>query len=204
MSVGSARRPVKGMDAYEYMLDTPLAMTDKLKRDFDRLIQDKSKLADLAYNLAVSAWRLTDWVWRFDEILRPGINTRFGCDNLAAFQADIRSKSPSLGLCADVANGSKHFVMGSENQRKLVPTGDKRQSTENDDRAPLSLSAVLTGSGSGLALPTSVLAITRADGAFDRAEEVFESALEFWLDFLKFHGLISAKPSYRRRSRRTT
>jgi hypothetical protein len=57
-----------------------------------------------AFNCAVTAWHLTDWVWRD---LRRSKKTLPG-ERLSDFKQSCASQSPALHLCGFIANASKH------------------------------------------------------------------------------------------------
>lgn len=73
----------------------------------------------LAYNVAVTAWHMTDWVWMLDPPTRAKIGARFnfqftetnsGLDKgLLKFQEAVVAACPALYACREVANASKHM-----------------------------------------------------------------------------------------------
>jgi hypothetical protein len=75
-------------------------MADKLYweiREYDAEIELEKKLWR-GFNCAVTAWHITDWLWR-------------ECDEeqtLAEFQQEMIQKCPALLSCRYIANASKH------------------------------------------------------------------------------------------------
>jgi hypothetical protein len=65
-----------------------------------------------AFNCAVTSWHLTDWTWEFiDEPTKLLISDQLGTplDSLEQFQQALRNRHPSLRVCWQLCNGSKHF-----------------------------------------------------------------------------------------------
>jgi hypothetical protein len=67
-----------------------------------------------AFNCAVTAWHVTDWLWldiipevraRLEEKTQRRLNR---CEE---FQAYVRDACPELKLCHQIANGSKHCLL---------------------------------------------------------------------------------------------
>jgi hypothetical protein len=69
-----------------------------------------------AYNSAVTAWHLVDWIWcTADQKLRAQLAEKFHFDipssarkGLARFSDSIARDCRALHLCRIIANGSKH------------------------------------------------------------------------------------------------
>jgi len=79
---------------------------------------DVTGRAYIAFNCAVTAWHMTDWVWaELDQSQREKVQTLAGTScKLAAteplpLQEYARLSSPALKLCESLANGSKHCVL---------------------------------------------------------------------------------------------
>jgi hypothetical protein len=86
----------------------------------------------IAWNAAVTAWHLTDWLWASNQDTRVLLSKRYGfnydeaTDNgrekgLQKFQKIVREKCRELHICEEIANASKHM------RRR---TNDKDISTE--------------------------------------------------------------------------
>ena len=50
------------MTDYSFALRSPADLLEKLKRELERLQQDETYQSDHAFNFAVTAWHMTDWV----------------------------------------------------------------------------------------------------------------------------------------------
>ena len=70
-----------------------------------------------AWNCAITAWHITDWVWEnFSDELRKELRTK----DVFEFQEYVRSQCPALKLCYQIATGSKHFLMKNNNTDPIV------------------------------------------------------------------------------------
>jgi hypothetical protein len=65
--------------------------------------------SDHAFNFSVTVWHITDWFcWHvLDQV--SGLTAKQTEKALADFQIYVRSKSPALSACYDLARGAKHF-----------------------------------------------------------------------------------------------
>lgn len=200
MTIGSIRKPMSGLVDYEYQFDTPRAVLAKLKRDLDRFREDRTRGPDHAYSFALSAWGMAGWLWRFDEILRPDAAKRFGYGSFDEFRRFIMLESDAISICADLANGSKHFVLGRVKERPdpdAVAAGpsDTETSTEGDRD-----DAVVDRSGRPIFI-RKILHIRVTDGSVRPAEEILSAAYEYWNEFLKQRRLIEDVAPRRRNVR---
>lgn len=72
-----------------------------------------------AFNTAVTAWHLTDWLWQYDCATRKKLATKFQfvfeCTptgikrGLEKFQEAVVLHCDELKVCREIANGSKHM-----------------------------------------------------------------------------------------------
>jgi hypothetical protein len=78
-------------------LTSPRDLLDKLMYDYKRLMDDKGQQAMLytAYDFFVTAYSLVDWVKKHKHLTPPQIKMIY--DQMI------------IKICADIANGSKHF-----------------------------------------------------------------------------------------------
>jgi hypothetical protein len=84
---------------------------------------DVTGRAYIAFNCAVTAWHMTDWVWaELDQSQREKIQKLAGTNcalvetNPRPLQTYARGNSDALKLCELVANGSKHCFLIKGNQ----------------------------------------------------------------------------------------
>ncbi len=66
---------------------------------------EPDELSYRAFNCAVTAWQLTDWVWSDLTIEQ---RTALNITSLSGFQEYCRSKCRSMYLCRYIATASKH------------------------------------------------------------------------------------------------
>ena len=52
------------MTDYAFALGTPADLLEKLSREIERFRQDEQNQSDHAFNFAVTAWHITDWVYK--------------------------------------------------------------------------------------------------------------------------------------------
>jgi hypothetical protein len=74
----------------------------------------------VAFNTAVTAWHITDWLWESRESTRAAMKKRFGFDynewsqrgrntGLHTFQNAVAADRRSIYICREIANASKHM-----------------------------------------------------------------------------------------------
>ena len=76
----------------------------------------------IAFNTAVTAWHITDWLWEFPvNSTRAAMKKRFGFDynewsqrgrntGLHTFQNAVVADRRSIYICREIANASKHHA----------------------------------------------------------------------------------------------
>jgi hypothetical protein len=122
-----------------------------------------------AFNAAVTAWQLTDWV--FDDMTAKQKQSR-GISTLSGLQQLVTSERRALHLCQWIATASKHRIVNNRHHDPTVTTAVRS--------APVA-------SGH---FPDWELVII--DGNIERnAIDVFEEARMYWYRFLTVLGLIS-------------
>lgn len=163
------------MRRYSFSLKTPSHLLAKLRRDFERLKSSQElHQSDHAFNFAIAAWHMTDWVWK----TTTDAQTRFARSTLGTFQQMICDESEAIRLCKDLAEGSKHFAVDKPDARAVVDS--------NVSATGAVLGAFTLGHDK---LGEEVLKIRLADGTSKRAEEVFAEALAYWKQFFHKYGV---------------
>ena len=113
-----------------FMLATPAHMLNKLHWEIYSLRKALSEEPEhlghthapsyCAFNCAVTAWHLADWVWKASSPeQRADILACFGIEssgedqkgNFGKFQTALRNTSRALHICRQVATGSKHMTV---------------------------------------------------------------------------------------------
>ena len=112
-----------------FMLATPAHMLTKLHWEIYSLRKALSEKPEhighthapayCAFNCAVTAWHLADWVWKASSevqrrdilaLLRTTV-TGNGRKDFVKFQTAIRNRSRALHICRQLATGSKHMTV---------------------------------------------------------------------------------------------
>lgn len=127
---------------------------------------EPDELAYRAFNCAVTAWQLTDWVW---GDLSPEHKAELGFTKLYEFQGYCREQCRGLHLCRHIATASKH----QEVTQHPDPDIEVSMFAEELDA---SASASTGKPGVTCAWRLSV----RDRGVNRDAVAVFEEALSFW------------------------
>jgi hypothetical protein len=138
------------------------------------------------YNTAVTAWHLTDWTWNsLAEESQKQLANNFGfnmtnksSENLKFFQQSLRKKSRALGICWEIANGSKHFENHKNSKINAKTEWKAKIATAGEFRAGQPLQAF------------SYDFVVHWNNQNFRAIDIFEEAKEFWLQFLNQIGFL--------------
>jgi len=107
-------------------LERPADLLSKLRWEIDQVMvpTDHGAVASYrAFNCAVTAWSICDWVWNAAapdprgtlpaESPNPNAN---GSEPLASL---LRDQCRELAICQQLANGSKHFTLDRYNDETL-------------------------------------------------------------------------------------
>ena len=169
------------MTDYSFALRSPADLLEKLKREFKRLQEDETYQSDHAFNFAVTAWHMTDWVYKDARQRDPANPKPFGYKGKGNFQKTVRDNCTALDICYELAQGSKHFELRQE-QRKRVRKTDT--SLTGDPSAFLGFFKLDHDRLAG-----TVLKIRLTSEESVRAEDVFAEAITYWREFFEKHGL---------------
>lgn len=109
-------------------LNKPQHMLSKLLWEIDNLSRSLSVWTKrgefpeplfIAYNAAVTAWHITDWLWQSSPEIRTILAKRYALiitdssaglrKGLEKFQESVAKESRHLYACREIANGSKHM-----------------------------------------------------------------------------------------------
>jgi hypothetical protein len=139
------------------------------------------ELAYRAFNCAVTAWHLTDWIW--DEMTELQ-KTSLGLTGRGSFQNLCREQSQPLHICRQIAVASKHAMVSAK------PDPNVQTAMDMDVRE------FRAGDTAGTPLTNGRWKLTVHDGeAEHEAVRVFEEALHFWDQFMMRHGIGALKQS---------
>jgi hypothetical protein len=186
---------------------TPADMLAKLRRELARVANasfSHENLVDHATNCALTAWHITDWVWRrrfvTDQQARDHLEA--SCSSLHhrrkredRFRECLTQMCPQLALCQDIANGFKHVIAEIPAGRGAPGVIDVTASAETAPPGPFTLGGDVLG-GAGLGGPgydaggqLYRLKITSEDGSTIDAVDVFNKVVAFWTEFFGRHGI---------------
>lgn len=165
-------------------MDHPQHMWTKLAWELNGLIDSMSVWKDNeaapeplfhAFNTAVTAWHMTDWLWQYDCATRKKLATKFQfvfeCTptgikrGLEKLQDAVVLHCDELKVCREIANGSKHM---------------RKNKVDHNIKAQAVYEKVVEGVG--FAKPGDLkmtLRITHNDNEVD-AELAFIEAFGFW------------------------
>jgi hypothetical protein len=132
-----------------------------------------------AFNCAVTAWHLVDWIWAdaTDE-QKAKLASTYGfnqADGRDAFAKALLDLVPELAACSDIANGSKHF--------KLTRP---KTSVEAETNFAVVVDPAMTGLSRGdylLAMHVWLPGRNMTAGYF------FDTLLAFWHDLMRSIGM---------------
>lgn len=172
----------KNKPRHAFGVDTPRDMLEKLNRELNRITNssEREDLVDHANNFALTAWHITDWVWRAAfsknpegvvKILspHPDLKSRFLQSKQRSrdlFTEALTQKCSGLAICQDICNGFKHVIASSPPDRE----------------APGATFATATFSGTEKSFPQ--LIIGSENGEEVEAEKVFNAVIVFWTQFM--------------------
>ena len=128
--------------------------------DPDAMIRLVDQLKDSAFNAAVTAWHLCDWVFK-DMLLDQRYKLNF--PKLIDLQNHARRNCRALHLCRQAATASKHWIV--------------------DDYYDPDVQVVVAHDEVGWV----VYFVDR--GQEKAADAVFDMALAFWTEFIRDHGI---------------
>lgn len=108
------------MGEYSFGIKTAHDLYCKLKREY-AAFQGGATDSDLAWNCAVTAWHLREWLWKERLSVYPGEDVKLFGQTFAAeqdYQTELNLRCPKYKLLRDVCNGSKHFDLGNPGRVK--------------------------------------------------------------------------------------
>ena len=180
------------MSKFAFLLREPRDLLAKLDREFDRFCEATSHLSknhrcqsDFAFNFAITAWHLTEWIWKSHEAKSPDQSVRFGARTFQEFRKVILGGCPELRICRDLANGAKHFRLDRSNESTSV-RGSAAQVIHN--------SGIFRSISQSIMRPImrpvvgryqERLVVVLSSGQQIPAAFVFEKTLQYWKRFFE-------------------
>ncbi|UVO33824.1 hypothetical protein KUL72_20100 [Bradyrhizobium arachidis] len=143
----------------------------------------------MAFNLAVTIWHMTDWLWMSGPTNRQLLARKFGFKyeelkkggldkGLKAFQDKVRADCPALNVCEEIANASKHM---------------RRRTTNPNIKAAVEWHPAIEPLGD-VKRGDLVMSLSIYDnGKKQDAARVFIEAMGYWEKFMMDNCLFSAE-----------
>lgn len=151
-------------------------LLDKLQWEIEGFRSEDPRNAEAliyrAFNSAVTAWHIADWVW---EDATPEQRASFPATTRRELQDLVRRECRALHLCRQVATASKHqrvTMFPDPNVETVVSAAD--MITEDAD-------------DSSLTIPPIWVIKFVDDGKRIPAIKVFEDAFHYWTQFIYSH-----------------
>ncbi|WP_441268107.1 hypothetical protein AB7G19_22405 [Bradyrhizobium sp. 215_C5_N1_1] len=164
-------------------LERPLDLLAKLDWEIEQLglPPDQEVVASYrAFNCAVTAWSICDWVWNFAT---PDLRERFraqspnpdakGSEPLASL---LRERSRELAICQQLANGSKHFILDRHNDVSV-----------SSYRSP-GVSLYVSDDGRSRVVPAHGVFIKDGEHTYSDLG-LFSRAHNYWIEFIKHYDI---------------
>src|SRR5258707_12318774 len=123
LDTGQRRMP----DKKRFGLNSPRELLAKLDWEMEQYNQSPAQQEEIAsyraFNCAVTAWSLCDWVW---NAASDDLKARFRAaspssktDSPEILAALLRAESRELAICHRLANGAKNFVRNQNNDPQV-------------------------------------------------------------------------------------
>ena len=157
-----------------FALENCRNLLDKLKREIDRLISaaddDFDAHNDSAFNAAVTAWHLCDWV--FEDMTEAHCD-KFNIHSRKQMQDYARTHCRALHLCRQVATASKHWRIERhpDPNVRVITTANPIPTTSETEWPKLYIEP-------------GCYVYFDDDGEVKAAEDVFSEAFDFWTQFI--------------------
>ena len=143
--------------------------------------QDLSHLAFAAFNTAITAWHLSDWVWAdMSDAQRAELseNWKTPLKGIGDFRARLRQENRSIAICREIATASKHVSVTQSPEPNIATVASAKASQVMNG------SDIVVVGESAIVVSTWTLKIIDG-GNIDEFIAVVNSALEFWSDFIE-------------------
>jgi hypothetical protein len=143
---------------------------------------DPEPLMFFAFNAAVTAWHLGDWVWSdMTDVQRNDLQVEWEIDDMTKgnFRFEVRNKNRSLALCREVATASKHV--------EILQSPDPLVRTEVSAEIVNVLSngmRVVDNDGSQVIAEIGWKLLVKDKERSIPFIEVVEGAVDFWTEFI--------------------
>jgi hypothetical protein len=171
---------------HTFALENCRNLLDKLKREIDRLrsaaSDDFNTHNDSAFNAAVTAWHLCDWVF---ADMTPDQRGKLNILKIEDMRGYARTQCRALHLCRQVATASKHWRVERypDPNVKVITTANSIPVTETIQPAGTQPAKIQ------LLIERGCFLYFDDDGDVRAAEDVFDDASQFWTQFIYHNGI---------------
>jgi hypothetical protein len=141
----------------------------------------------IAWNTAVTAWHMTDWLWSSKQTTRKKLSKKFRFEyneatisgrekGLAKFQTAVRAACRELHICREICNASKHMRLKSDDPdiKVEIEWHEAKEAVGEVEVGDLIMNLLVHDKG------------TKTD-----VQLVFINAAGYWENLLKNEGVIS-------------
>ncbi len=150
------------MSDFSFDINNSLDLYNKLLEDYEEFTKG-SISSRLAINCAMTAWHLVDWIYH-----EYADKSRYS--SIGKYQAEMKSKCPSLQIMQDITNGSKHLLI-TKYPSKVRKTNLHKGAFQND-------------AFQNNAFDTTMFEIEMQDGTKLKFEDEIEKVIDFWKIYL--------------------
>ena len=166
-------------------------MLEKLRREIDRLAGSiiRQEIVDHGLNAAMTAWHLTDWVWREIQgsTRRPTLTARARAPirELKQFQELVKRNCAELAYCEDIAISAKHFIFSKLPMFSTKVTERFKINPDSIGKDGGATRHQFSPTGETVTYTAQAAELWITDGrSLTPAAEVLEHAFQWWRKFI--------------------
>ena len=166
-------------------LTSPTDLLAKLQWEIVQLgipVNEEAVASYRAFNCAVTAWSISDWVWNAGSAdLRQRLRAESPkpeASDAECLASLLREQSRELGICQQLANGSKHFILDKHNDKAV------------SSYRTASVAFYLSENGDSRTVRTHGVFIEDGDRIYSDLG-LFSRARDYWHDFFQRYGFES-------------
>ena len=179
-----------GLETFRDVLEKLEWEQNGLKALSEQEPRDPKELYYRAFNAAVTAWHLADWVWKDmtrdqRQQLETDWKTKLGIDDdgVGNFRHALRKKSRELAICREIATASKHVEITQGRDESIDTVASATTfSLHNSDGEQIQENGMFVTA-------TKWKLKVEDDGNRREFVEVLHAAFNFWDKFINDRGI---------------